>query len=1072
MSVVPSQKTILGLDLGATSAGWALVAAENGEPRKIIRAGVRIFDAGVDGNIESGREESRGKKRREARLQRRQTWRRARRARKAFRLLQEWGLLPPSDSSSPEERQALLTELDNSILKSVWYRTQSANAKLPEPEHVMPYFLRAAALDMPLEPFFLGRALYHLAQRRGFLSNRRQTATPKDKDKEAGVVKKGIGELREAMQASGARTLGEHFSKLKPTEHRIRTKYTQRGMFQGEFEKIWTAQAAHHPDLLMDPRKKAFHHAVFYQRPLRFPRNLVGCCELETKSPRAAKHLLISQKFRMLQALNNLRIVPPDGTGERELSADERNILLDRLQDGGDLTFADARKLPQFRKSKFNLEAGGEKRLPGNRTNAKFQELLGEKWKAMNPAEKNIAVEFVWSFEKQEKLADAAAKKWGIDPGSAQNLADVVLEADYLNVSRAAMEKLLPILEAGKSYAEARKELYPEKFEATEPLKELPYVQSWKKDLRNPAVARCLTEVRKVVNAIVRDHGKPSEIRIELARDLRNPKWLRQEMTERNRDQEKQREKAARKILEEIPGRTPSRQDILKVLLAEECRWECPYTGKPISMRALVGMEPQFDIEHILPFAKSLDNSFTNLTLCDAEHNRNVKQRRSPGEAYGADPDLYQAILDRVRKFTGPAAKEKLRRFLMTPEEMAEYLEGFEDRLLNDTRYATKLAGEYLGLLYGGTNDSEGKKRIFATNGQITAKLRAVWHLNGILNDGPTEDGGQKLKSRDDHRHHAVDALVTALADGGKIQMLSHAAERAPAERHRLYGSVEEPWPDFVDSVREEIARVVVSHRVSKKVRGALHQETYYSPPIQSQSKLDAKPKKNTIKQVHHTRKHLERLSANDLENIADPVVRALVMKKIGEFGGAEPKIVFSDAKNLPFLTAGDGRQISIKKVRVRDVARPVPVGKGRGARYVLPGENHHVEIYGELDHNGREIGWDASVVTLLEATRRKCAREPIVKKKHGPGTEFRFSLGPNEIIECDDQRRGGRGLFFVRGCTQEPRVLLSPVADAREKKFQEKDRAFFRSSPNTLRKLKAVKVRVTALGEIRDAHE
>lgn len=1074
LSAPSDQMTILGLDLGAASLGWALLAVENGQPAKIIRAGVRIFDAGMEGDIDSGREESRNKKRRDARLQRRQTWRRARRAKKIFRLLREWGLLPAFDASSPEKRDAVLAELDKAILRSDWYRNATKAAGLAEPEHVMPYFLRAAALDKPLEPFFLGRALYHLAQRRGFLSNRRQTATPEDEEKDAGVVKEGIGALRDAMQAARARTLGEYFSRLKPTEQRIRTRYTHRAMFEEEFEKIWTAQSAHHPDLLTEARKKILRQAIFYQRPLRFPRQLVGLCELEPGKTRAAKHLLISQRFRMLQTLNNLRVTRPKSS-EAELTTEERSVLLERLVNGGDLTFAEIRKLPQFQKCKFSLEAGQKEKIEGNRTNAAFLRVFGDRWKAMTAAEKDAAVEYVWSFQKPDKLGAAATKKWGLGLDAAQKLSEISLESDYMNVSRPAMEKLLSLLEAGKTYAEARKQIYPEQFEAKEPLANLLPTQSCMPELRNPAVARCLSEVRKVVNAIIREHGKPSQVRIELARDLRNPKWLRQEMTNRNREQEKQREKAARKVLEEVPGYAASRRDIQKVLLAEECRWECPYTGKPISMRALVGPEPQFDIEHILPFAKSLDNSFANLTLCDVEHNRNVKQKRSPGEAYGSNPDLYQPILDRVRRFTGPLKEEKLRRFLMTPEEIAEYLSDFEDRLLNDTRYATRLAAEYLGSLYGGRSDKDGKQRVFATNGQVTAKLRAVWELNAVLNDGPTADGGKRQKSRDDHRHHAVDALVTALADGGKIQMLSRAAERAPVERHRLYGSVEEPWPDFVDSVRDEIKRIVVSHRVSKKVRGALHEETFYSAPIAVPSRSDGK-RKSIAEHEHRVRKPLSQLSSKEAHDIADPAVRNLVLKKLEEFGGAEPKKVFADDTHLPFFKTRDGRNIPIRRVRVKKAVPTLALGNGPAQRHVTPESNHHIEIFAELNQDGREIEWDASVVSLMEAYRRKRAQEPIVRTNHGPNKEFKFSLSPNEIIECEGQKSSGRQFLLVRGCTQlsagSVQIFLTPIEDARMKKDQVDARVYLRPAPNTLRHWKARKVRVTPLGDVVEAYD
>ncbi len=196
---------ILGIDLGSNSLGWAIIGLIDGEPAQLIRAGTRVFEAGMEGDLESGREESRNLKRREARLQRRQTWRRGRRLKKIFNLLVGFRLLPASDAAdanlrleSSEGRQDFLNALDQRILASEWFKAKASSSQFPEPEQTLPYILRAAALDEPLEPHFLGRALYHLAQRRGFLSNRKQVSKKKDDD--GGAVKQGIAELCEAMQ--------------------------------------------------------------------------------------------------------------------------------------------------------------------------------------------------------------------------------------------------------------------------------------------------------------------------------------------------------------------------------------------------------------------------------------------------------------------------------------------------------------------------------------------------------------------------------------------------------------------------------------------------------------------------------------------------------------------------------------------------------------------------------------------------------------------------------------------------------------------------------------------------------
>jgi CRISPR-associated endonuclease Csn1 len=157
----------MGVDLGARSIGWQLVATRDGEPTGIAAAGVHTFDAGVDGDLEGGRDESRGVARRQARQLRRQLWRRQRRRLKVLRLLREAGLLPPGDGSSPAAIHRYFLDLDARLQASII-------TEAPDPDGIMlPYRLRAAALDRELSSEELGRAIYHLAQRRGFKSIRK-----------------------------------------------------------------------------------------------------------------------------------------------------------------------------------------------------------------------------------------------------------------------------------------------------------------------------------------------------------------------------------------------------------------------------------------------------------------------------------------------------------------------------------------------------------------------------------------------------------------------------------------------------------------------------------------------------------------------------------------------------------------------------------------------------------------------------------------------------------------------------------------------------------------------------------
>lgn len=178
-----SDRNVLGIDLGANSIGWALVRFNDDGPQELVDMGVRIFDAGAEGEIERGMDESPAVERRQARQRRRQADRQSRRLKKVAHVLQQHGLLPPGTIAHGRERHQFFVDLDARIRAA--YSQQGISVNSSDGLRELPYFLRARALDHPVDPHHLGRALYHLAQRRGFLSNRK---TESD-DKETGKVK-------------------------------------------------------------------------------------------------------------------------------------------------------------------------------------------------------------------------------------------------------------------------------------------------------------------------------------------------------------------------------------------------------------------------------------------------------------------------------------------------------------------------------------------------------------------------------------------------------------------------------------------------------------------------------------------------------------------------------------------------------------------------------------------------------------------------------------------------------------------------------------------------------------------
>lgn len=1028
----------LGLDQGVASIGWAVIRLDtDGKPVGIERLGTHLFEAGTEGDIEGGRDESRAGPRRMARQIRKQYRRRVLRKRRLLRWLQELGLMPQGDVNTPEGRDALIKSLDRD-LRATW---EAAGAD-HRTRQLLPYRLRAAALSRRLEPYELGRALYHLAQRRGYLSNRKQQAAEakssegaSDTSDDAGVVRASIVELQKQMQGAGCATLAQYFATLDPAGtmgERLRGRWTAREWFLEEFNRIWDEQAKHHASLTPEARRKV-HRAIFFQRPLKGASGLIGECDLVKGRKRAPMGHLLAQRFRLLQAVNNLIVELPDYSSRR-LTRDERDRVIAGLQDEGDITFVKLRSkawlgLPKG--TTFNLERGGEKRLPGNRTAAKCRATFGaERWSALSDADKDEVVRDLILFEKPEALARRGMKRWGLSPEQAKDLGDCVLEPGYAAHSLEALATLVARMEEGTPYATAVKEEFGKGEDAGQVHDLLPPVEDALGQLRNPTVTRALTELRKLINAVVRRWGKPAWVRLELSRDLKRARTHRERLSREMRAQEERRELARARILKDAGIVQVSRADIERVLLAEECGWICPYTGKAFGMADVVGRHPQVDVEHIWPLSRSLDDSFLNKMLCYVDENRNVKRNRTPHEAYAGKAERWQQIIDRVKRFKSDAARIKLERF--TAEEIPD---DFAQRHLAETRKIGAASAEYLGLLFGGEVDASQRRRVFVTTGGLTAHLRREWHLNGLVSD----DGE---KTRDDHRHHAVDALVVALTDTRTVQALQRAAEQASAVGRRLFAPMDEPWPGFVDEARAAVEAVNVSHRQSRRVSGALHAASNYSKP-------------HGIGGERRIRKELHKLSEKEVERIVDPKVKAAVLKRLAELKGPPAK-VFADRANHPFTPTKSGGKNWIHKVRIVANERPWQVGTGPRARYVTStaGSNHHTVLTKRADGK-----WEDKPVPLMEAR----AQTDNHARPHGGRV---VSLAAGEFVLMRDKANHER-LYRVLSVS-EGDIELIDHQDARLSTERKKDRV--RGSATVLMNRGLKKVTVTYLGEIRRA--
>jgi CRISPR-associated endonuclease Csn1 len=345
--------------------------------------------------------------------------------------------------------------------------------------------------------------------------------------------------------------------------------------------------------------------------------------------------------------------------------------------------------------------------------------------------------------------------------------------------------------------------------------------------------------------------------------------------------------------------------------------------------------------------------------------------------------------------------------------------------------------------------------RVQVSAGGLTAHLRNEWMLNSIL-----DDGGRK--TRDDHRHHAVDALAIALNSPATVKRLQEAAERASAAGRRLFARVDEPWLRFVEDAREHVLAVNVSARVSKKVAGDLHEDTNYSKE-QRFIRADG-----SVRAVRHVRKPVDALTESQVDDVVDPVVREKVRTWIREQAGQNSKEPIA----FPTIRTHDAREIPIKTVRIRKVVGVEPVGKGPRTRYVKPGANHHTVVVATLDEKSREARWDDHPVTRLEVHRRQAAGEPIIKTDWGPGKAFKFSLSANEHLVVKNADGKDQLVRVISVSENACEFRLHSDARAATEARRPGSGARIRLGGDAMRKRGVRKVRVTYLGEIVPAND
>ncbi len=450
----------------------------------------------------------------------------------------------------------------------------------------------------------------------------------------------------------------------------------------------------------------------------------------------------------------------------------------------------------------------------------------------------------LYSFEgdKSElgnaKLIQKLHDQFGFNKDSATLLAGVVFPDDYGNLSSKAIRKILPHLKDGLEYSVAceyagyrhsKNSLTKEEIEnkvLKEKLELLP-----RNSLRNPVVEKILNQMVNVVNAIIDEYGKPDEIRIELARELKKSAKEREEMAKSINETTRLHEEYV-KVLQGEPFNLEhvSRNDIIRYKLYEELEmngYKTLYSNTYIPREKLFSKE--FDIEHIIPQAKLFDDSFSNKTLEVRQVNLdkgNATAMDFVNEKYGAQgAKEYVSRIENLynKKVIGKTKRDKL---LM---KEADIPSGFINRDLRDSQYIAKKAREIL---------EEIVRFVVPTTGSITDRLREDWQLVDVMQElnwdkynqlGLTEivEGrdGQRIRriknwtKRNDHRHHAMDALTIAFTKRSFIQYLNN-----------LNARVQKGVDDYIDldmvelSLLDKDQRSVAVYAIERK---ELHRDSH-----------------------------------------------------------------------------------------------------------------------------------------------------------------------------------------------------------------------------------------------------
>jgi CRISPR-associated endonuclease Csn1 len=750
----------------------------------------------------------------------------------------------------------------------------------------------------------LGRLLLWLNQKRGYKSSRSDANLGKKDTEYVATVKSRHEKIKELDL-----TIGQYFYReLSANEFfKVKENIFPREAYIEEFDTICKTQQIEHPSILTNELiGKIRNEIIYYQRPLKSQKGLVSVCEFEGfwrvgkdgkeyfVGPKVApKSSPLFQLSKMWENINNIKIGSRTGDDMR-LTTEQKWAIFQHLDNNEKLTTTDLLKILSLKKEDCYVNKQLAKGLNGNITKQAIRQCLGSSDKYENLLKlelkvvenclcdkitgeifDDILIKFIdpsvekeplyqlwhtiYSIHDQEICSMVLQAKFNIEQPIADRLAAIDFSKHaFGNKSAKVIRKILPYLMEGDGYSEAmsyagydhsnsqtkEENLQRKLLELLNPIP--------KNSLRQPIVEKILNQMVNVVNAVIEKYGKPDEIRVELARELKQSKEERKD-AEKSMNQRQRENDAITKRLEEF-GLRATRNNIIKWRLYEEIDNQekrlnaiCVYCGQPISLiEALKGND--VDVEHIIPKSKLFDDSQSNKTLAHRHCNKNKNDLTAYDFMKGRPEAVFNEYVERVNmlyasRVIGKAKRDKL---LMTESKIPD---NFIDRQLRETQYIAKKAREILQTIC---------HNVWSTSGTVTAELRHLWGWDDVtMNlqmakyrelglthqvEWESEHGKNKHEKevitdwtkRDDHRHHAVDALTIACTKQGFIQRFNTLS--AAKTREDMIFDVEQRSLEFrekrsllekyiigeqplsVDEVEKAVASILISFKSGKKV--------------------------------------------------------------------------------------------------------------------------------------------------------------------------------------------------------------------------------------------------------------